>query len=235
MTKLSKLWKESRLAIMLWLCRILAFIQVYGYHDWQSVPFLIWIFHSTLYRKSSRLSVAMMVFYLPCFTAIFLWYYTINIYGVVSWDDQEIQNTNYRYNMGYYQFNIPPLEVGFLFICLFCMIEFCRLLRVDLNEDKNNSYHTIKQMQNRRANVVDQLLFICLINIEYPLMLLLVTYGIGTMNLHHIMYFVFFMIYTLWPNLINRCSIVLLIYTNVFILAQYVYTLVIDSNERTTP
>ena len=74
-----------------------------------------------------------MVFYLPLFTATFLWYYTINIYGVIDWstDNGHEYKTSKYYNLGFYEFNIPPLEIGFLFLCLYCMVSFCKLIRDD--------------------------------------------------------------------------------------------------------
>ena len=134
MQTLIDLWRESRIVIILWACRILAFLQVYGYHDWQSLPYLLWIFHSTLYKKSIVFSIFMMCFYLPCFTSTYIWYYVININGIIRWDSYDYK-TNFYYNLGLYEFNLPIVEAGFLFLCLLCMIEFCRLLREATGED----------------------------------------------------------------------------------------------------
>ena len=69
-----------------------------------------------------------------------------------------------------------------------------------------------------------------LIYIEYPLMIFLVMDGVSMMDLHHIMYIVFFILYTLFPHFVKRYSIVLLIYADLFILCTYTYTLTIDEN-----
>ena len=86
-------------------------------------------------------------------------------------------------------------------------------------------------MQDRRSNAFYQLLFIILIYIEYPLMIFLVMDGVSEMDLHHIMYIVAFILYTLWPMLINRFSIVLLIYADFFIFIKYFYSLWIKNND----
>ena len=100
----SSFWKESEHVLILWLCRLLAFVQTYCYHDWQSLVFLIWLLHSTLYEKSSRFRLCMLIVYLPLFTATFLWYYYINIFGAVDWS-QKYSNKPYSYfNFGFYQF-----------------------------------------------------------------------------------------------------------------------------------
>ena len=63
---------------------------------------MFWLLHSTLYSKSSRFRLCMMVFYLPFFTVIFLWYYIINISGVVHWSNTVKYRTDDYYNLGFY-------------------------------------------------------------------------------------------------------------------------------------
>ena len=108
----------------------MALIQVYVYHDWMSLGWLLWLLHSTLYKKASNFSIAMYAVYLPFFTMTFLWYYTINIYGLIDFEHTTTVDVNYHYNIGLYKFNIPPLEVGFLFLCLLGMLELGHILSV---------------------------------------------------------------------------------------------------------
>ena len=71
------------------MCRLVGFIWAYMYHDWQSVFLLTWILHSTLYRDTRNFKRFMIFFYMPIFIAIFLWYYVINIYGLLLfWSDE---------------------------------------------------------------------------------------------------------------------------------------------------
>ena len=79
-----KIWDASKSSLLLWICRLLGFIWMYMYHDWQSLPILVWLLHSTLYQDSVALKKCMAYFYLPLFTLIFLWYYVININGIMS-------------------------------------------------------------------------------------------------------------------------------------------------------
>ena len=65
----------------------------------------------------------MLGFYMPIITAIFIWYYVINIFKFLPWDDFK-DNQKRLYTYGLYQFNIPLLEIGFMFTSLFF---FCRL------------------------------------------------------------------------------------------------------------
>ena len=82
------LWDDihASSALLIWICRLLAFTWAYCYHDWQSVVLLFWIMHSTLYRKTSLFKKWMLYVYMPLITAIFLWYYIINIFSFLPWD-----------------------------------------------------------------------------------------------------------------------------------------------------
>ena len=57
----------------------------------------------------------MMYFYMPLISLIFLWYYTINIYGLLKWWNDDPDKVIDMYTYGFFQFQIPPLEVGFMF------------------------------------------------------------------------------------------------------------------------
>ena len=85
----------------------------------------------------------MTVFYLPVFTATFLWYYIINIYGIVNWENPQYQ-TNQYYNYGFYQFSIPPLEIFFLLCSLYSQIYFWKLMRREKVGELNNDQYLMK-------------------------------------------------------------------------------------------
>ena len=57
-------------------------------------------------------------------------------------------------------------------------------------------------------------------------MLFLIIDGVSTMDIYHIMFIVLFVIYTLFPSVVNKFTIVLLIYCDFFVLSKYVYTLI---------
>ena len=67
-----------------------------------------------------------------------------------------------------------------------------------------------------------------LIYVEYPLMIFLVIDGVSRMDVYHILFIGFFIVYTLFPRVINKYSIVLLIYADIFVLVKYIYTLATD-------
>ena len=58
------------------------------------------------------------------------------------------------------------------------------------------------------------------------MMIFLVLDGVSSMDVYHAMYIVFFVIYTLYPQVVNHYSIVLLIYADLFVLLKYLDSLI---------
>ena len=83
----------------------------------------------------------------------------------------------------------------------------------------------MSQIGNKQGSLGYQFLFVFLVYVEYPLMLFLVIAGLDKMDVYHIMMLLFFVWYTLSPDIIKNNSIYLLIYANLFILEKYIYTL----------
>ncbi len=46
------------------------------------------------------------------------------------------------------------------------------------------------------------------------------------MDIYHIVFIIVFVVYTLFPSFINKYSVLLLIYADLFVLIKYIYTLV---------
>ena len=73
-----------KLPMLLWVCRLLNLVVVYRYHDWQSIVPLIWVLHSTLFRSRQRFVRMTLNGYIPLMIAGNLWYYLININGLIN-------------------------------------------------------------------------------------------------------------------------------------------------------
>lgn len=128
-------WLQIKAGIVIWICRILSFIWVYMYHDWQSVLILIWIVHSTLFRDSANFKKWMIYLYMPLVTCIFLWYYVINIYGLLLWWSDETKTID-MYRFGFYEMEIPPLETGFMFLAVYSFSHLTSELSSSENEEQ---------------------------------------------------------------------------------------------------
>jgi len=91
--------------------------------------------------------------------------------------------------------------------------------------DKRFEKQLIKKIGSHKSSLFYQFLFIFLIYIEYPMMLFLVIAGLDKMDIYHVMMLLFFVWYTLRPQIIQNNSVWLLVYANLFVLEKYVYTL----------
>lgn len=70
-----------------------------------------------------------MKFYMPAFIIIFLFYYMINIPGVVEFEIMKENVETWR-TFGFYEFSYPFLEVGLMFLAI---LPFFLLLKSNLS------------------------------------------------------------------------------------------------------
>jgi hypothetical protein len=92
-----------------WICRLFSFVWVYLYHDWQSVIMLVWLLHSTCYLRNANFRRCILYFYLPYYLLAFLWYYTINIEGLILWNNIDPALITNYYNYGFFRMQVPVL------------------------------------------------------------------------------------------------------------------------------
>ena len=62
----------------------------------------VWFCHSTLYTNSVHFKRVIIFCYLPILTMVFVWYYLVNITGLVPWPDDEADWSMY-YRLGFYK------------------------------------------------------------------------------------------------------------------------------------
>ena len=89
------------------MCRLICFLWVYIYHDIQSVILLVWIAHSTLFKDPINFRKWIIFFYLPIVISVFLWYYVINIFGLLPrFDNPDKKDQEFieNYTYGFFQF-----------------------------------------------------------------------------------------------------------------------------------
>lgn len=101
--KMKMLWKSFETNTLLLFCRILGFLWVYMYHDWQSVIILFAGLHSTIYNDAQKFRKWIMYCYLPSYVLIFFFYYITNIEGLIpQMNDWDQAKKNHYYNYGFY-------------------------------------------------------------------------------------------------------------------------------------
>jgi hypothetical protein len=97
---------------MLWFARISAIIWAYMYHDWQAIPLLIFVAHSSFYTNRNLFQEFLVYLYCPYALLYMLWMFVINIPGVYAFSEEDPPNANTinMYNYGFYKYEIPILE-----------------------------------------------------------------------------------------------------------------------------
>jgi hypothetical protein len=102
-------WAQFKIIAMLWFARISAVIWAYMYHDWQAVPLLIFVAHSSFYTNRDLFQEFLVYFYCPYALIYMLWMFIINIPGVYNFSTDETKLIE-MYNYGFYPYDIPILE-----------------------------------------------------------------------------------------------------------------------------
>ena len=111
------------------------------------------------------------------------------------------------------------------------LLSFCYLVRQLGKDNKKNERDLISKIGNSNASILYQFLFLFLRYVEYPLMLFLVLAGLDKMDVYHIMMLLFFVWYTLKPKIIQKWSVYLLLYANMFLLEKYIYSLCYNAED----
>ena len=96
------------------------------YHDYQSLVFLIWLLLSTVYTNTSIFVRLTYYLLFPLMILIYLFYYTINIYGFINYSSWV--NQPYYYTFGFFPMSIPILELGVVYVNLIVIAVWMRLV-----------------------------------------------------------------------------------------------------------
>jgi hypothetical protein len=94
-------WVIFRLPSLLNACRVLNLVVAYRYHDWLSLVPLLWVLHSAMMFKREIFVTVSLYFYLPLMACCYVFYYLINIDGLILYKNLEYPQF---YNYGFYFF-----------------------------------------------------------------------------------------------------------------------------------
>lgn len=213
--------------IWLWTCRGTVFLWVYAYHDFQSWALLFWLMHSTLFKSTRAFIHITVTYYLPVFATVFLFYYVINIPRVVefpSLTDLERWRT-----FGFYQFSIPPLEVGLM---LGALVPFFMLIKtrkqLDLNSKEDSKKKFLEKLTSEKSSTFYYFAFVVLTNLDLLAFVVIFFSGVNKIDFYHVFLLFFFVAYILWPTAFVRNYVVLLLYVDFFVFEKYLYTLIVE-------
>lgn len=91
----------------LFLLRGCVFIWMYLYFCFQSLVFLMMLFHSVIYSSQIGFIWTMKTFYAPLFWVVFMFDYVVNIHGM--WSSSMYKEENYRFGIFEYNPAFPHL------------------------------------------------------------------------------------------------------------------------------
>ena len=99
-------------------------------------------------------------------------------------------------------------------------------LRQDEKVNRKFNHDQYRQKISEMSTpTLQQLFYLAMIHLEYPLLLCLVLAGIDKMDLYHILLLIFFVVYLLFPDSMSKWSIALAVYADFFVIEKYIYTL----------
>lgn len=153
-----QIWNMTKLPLLLWLCRLICFFQTYRYLCWQSLVPLVWTLHSFLFQDRQRFVQITMQVYLPLFYICYLWFFIINIFGLVNYSTFASNSRMLIY--GFYYFNNPTIELP---ICLLPLVSIGFYVRFNrINEPlKRSIMQTIQKYHPSLYSV----LYLSIVNI----------------------------------------------------------------------
>ena len=169
------------------------------YHDYQSLVPLLWLLGSTVFKRSRRFVRFTTYFFFPLMIAVYLFYFTVNIPGVVSYSDSKYPH---MYKYGFYNMSVPFLQFGLLYTNLFFLALYMRL--VYINEMETVSI-TQKTSQEQKLLLLEkhtlyQLYYLFILYINYPIFLFLIMSGLAIMDFYHVFMLFVFVWAALYPE-----------------------------------
>lgn len=90
--------------------------------------FLLWLFGTTVATNSRVFVRITTYFFYPLMLLVYIFYFGVNMLGVVPYADWSDVKTIKMYNYGFFYFQVPLLELGFLYLNLFLVAFWSRIV-----------------------------------------------------------------------------------------------------------
>lgn len=149
----------------------------------------------------------------------YLWYFTVNIFGLVNYDQSE-SKTNKMYLYGFYKFTNPELELPICFSSMLAIAWYCRLNRL-----RQAPKRTLMAFLLKHKPTVNAAIYLYLNNLSVLVFIYCVVFSLLIMNLLHIMVLVIMIFAQFQPQLYHRNIRWLVVYAYFFMFSKYIYTL----------
>ena len=173
-----------------------------------------------------RFSELTLKVYLPGMVCIFLFYFTVNIAYVVP--DSFLQEHQRAPFYGFFKFQAPLLEAGFMQITLFTVFYWCKLCqRLSDNEDRLVVQGTMvaRYWTREGSSSFFSLLLLALPAVEPLLLFTILLAGLNKVDFYHMLYIPLFVGYLIFPKgesgAKHKCiSTLLVVWSFSFLLAK---------------
>lgn len=173
--------------------------------------------HSTLFKSTRSFANITNRFYLPVFVLIFLFYYLINIPGVIEYEMMRDDIDQWR-SYGFYEFSLPFLETGLMFSALLPFFFFMKSSQKYLSFNKDDQKKKfLQKLTDEKAPTIYYFLFQLLRNLDLIVFTAIFFSGVNKIDFYHIFLMFFFVAYVLKPNTFKRNYIILLYYVDFFV------------------
>lgn len=123
-------WNMAKIPLMIWICRILAFVWTFMIHDVLSLVPLVWLLHSAMFKKLTYFANFTLYVYLPIITLEIIYYYLLNspnVFAIIGNKNNWNNDLMFEHSrLGLFYLISPPLELFVLLICGGCLGLFAR-------------------------------------------------------------------------------------------------------------
>jgi hypothetical protein len=156
--------------------------------------------------------------YLPLMYLCYLWYFIINIFGLINYGEFDVNGKSYE--LGFYEFTNPELELP---ICLSSILAIAIYTRFSLLTEAPKS--SFMGYLRKYSPTVHSVYYLILLAVQILVWTYSVIFSLVVMDLFHICVLFVMIIAQFKSKLYNDNIWWLLVYANFYVLAKYVYSL----------
>ena len=180
--------------VYLWLSRLLSVIMAYAYHGQAGLILLTWVLLSFMVPGITFVN-ATVVFVLPIYITLFLYLYFLNLSGLGQ-VVETLNPTNPIYTKYGLVFEIPPLEIGIMYINMMALIMLIPARFILTIQRDEFRIALFKKMSDKHSNLLWQLSFYVVKRMHILCLFLIFVLCMQEINIYFIGLMFFFVIFS---------------------------------------
>ena len=186
------------LQIFKYLLLIVSILFAYIYHTWPSIIMLLWACHSNFDSSIRSFGELTWYGYCPCFIFVIIYFYAANIYI----DHHKVSD---KEEYGFFEFQYFILELlimqAWYFWFIFWVYLSQKLKKSDENYGERFLVFAKKWTNSKDSFSLQNIILITMIPLfQYSLYSLIFYLGILKVDLNHVLYLIFFVMFLTIPN-----------------------------------